>query len=526
MEGRRYCLTSQPRAIAAPRHFRRRANPQCPLSQTSFSIVIPSDPTFVGLVTLKGARPKNRRDKSNRLVPEYLMSSPDPPAFPAPSPKPVWKRLLKAFAITTASVVVLLIVFAIVLANWPDSKEFDDSAMIPVWDPALGDNPLARYQDWLEENVDPEEKDPRWQMAKKDAEWDPEEADRFLEENRELLDRFHALAAASDEPWQWREMDAMAHFTHQLPYVKSLIDAGKAVLIQGRLALENDDVETAVKAAESLLRVGVGIKKARGSMIHHLVGSGLFRKGIESLEANAKTNANPLAPRHSQSLAETLTKIDANSADPSFALRAEYLTFKHGIDDLLAGNVPKDLNDFETRILVASTPFLQRNNSLKLYFELIKPIFDSQGRRDDWSEVKSAVKRQSECTIKLKSNRIRLIADPNAIGKILVSLAVPAFQVLIERDFEDRALIRATQLLLAIKRFEQQHGAPPAKLEELVPDFLPAIPSDPFSGAPILWAPATGAIYSVGPDENDDGGKFDEKSRNKPRDVGVRYQKT
>jgi hypothetical protein len=76
------------------------------------------------------------------------------------------------------------------------------------------------------------------------------------------------------------------------------------------------------------------------------------------------------------------------------------------------------------------------------------------------------------------------------------------------------ALITEAQLQmlivgLAAKRFQLAHDKLPANLNELVPEFLDAVPADPFDGKPLRYKQtATGAvIYSVGSDGIDDGGR-------------------
>lgn len=61
---------------------------------------------------------------------------------------------------------------------------------------------------------------------------------------------------------------------------------------------------------------------------------------------------------------------------------------------------------------------------------------------------------------------------------------------------------RAMRVRLALYRWQQDHaGALPGKLTELVPDYLPALPADPWSGAPLLWDPGKGGvIFAVGGD--------------------------
>lgn len=65
----------------------------------------------------------------------------------------------------------------------------------------------------------------------------------------------------------------------------------------------------------------------------------------------------------------------------------------------------------------------------------------------------------------------------------------------------------ATELALRCYRCDQ--GNPPGNLQQLVPKYLQRIPSDPFSGHPLVYRPSgtNWLLYSAGPDRVDDGGK-------------------
>ena len=67
-----------------------------------------------------------------------------------------------------------------------------------------------------------------------------------------------------------------------------------------------------------------------------------------------------------------------------------------------------------------------------------------------------------------------------------------------------------TLTVLAIERFRLRHNnQPPQALSELVPAFLPEVPSDPFDGQPLRYQRNTEGyrIYSIGRDRVDQGGK-------------------
>jgi hypothetical protein len=70
--------------------------------------------------------------------------------------------------------------------------------------------------------------------------------------------------------------------------------------------------------------------------------------------------------------------------------------------------------------------------------------------------------------------------------------------------------IALTQAALAARAYQIEHKTPPASLQVLAPEYLAAVPNDPFElDAPLhLKREADGVqIYSVGPDGLDDGGQ-------------------
>jgi hypothetical protein len=98
---------------------------------------------------------------------------------------------------------------------------------------------------------------------------------------------------------------------------------------------------------------------------------------------------------------------------------------------------------------------------------------------------------------------------------ILSGLLLPAVDRILKRESECAAWLSMAQAALAVERFRLANDRLPMKLSELVPQFLPAVPLDPFDGAPLRYKPlAKGyVVYSIGPDGRDDGGKEPPSSR-------------
>jgi hypothetical protein len=104
------------------------------------------------------------------------------------------------------------------------------------------------------------------------------------------------------------------------------------------------------------------------------------------------------------------------------------------------------------------------------------------------------------------------------------------------RRAEARGLcdLRGTRLQVALALYQAEKGKPAPALDALVPEYLPAVPVDPYSGLPFHYrvskgeeietgfadpvgevpafrkvAPGQGIVWSVGPDGADQGGKRD-----------------
>jgi len=89
----------------------------------------------------------------------------------------------------------------------------------------------------------------------------------------------------------------------------------------------------------------------------------------------------------------------------------------------------------------------------------------------------------------------------------------------------DQALIRTAIAALAAERYRLARGRWPETLDQLVPNYLGAVPSDPLARGPLkLHRLRDGLfVYSVGFDRRDDGGKIDWQVRGRPNsDQGFR----
>ena len=90
----------------------------------------------------------------------------------------------------------------------------------------------------------------------------------------------------------------------------------------------------------------------------------------------------------------------------------------------------------------------------------------------------------------------------------LLDKAVVALQRAVVYSPAVRAKLEAAAAGVAARRFADANGRLPESLESLVPDYLGAVPIDPFTGRALVFRPVDGGllVYSVGWNFTDDSG--------------------
>lgn len=110
------------------------------------------------------------------------------------------------------------------------------------------------------------------------------------------------------------------------------------------------------------------------------------------------------------------------------------------------------------------------------------------------------------------------------VGEVLMRTLQPA--VARCRSVQDRVeqTERNLHAACALAAYHADHGRYPARLADLVPQYLPAVPEDIFSGQPVVYRPQKDGyvLYSVGDNSKDDGGRARGQEPNGGDDLVVR----
>jgi len=89
-----------------------------------------------------------------------------------------------------------------------------------------------------------------------------------------------------------------------------------------------------------------------------------------------------------------------------------------------------------------------------------------------------------------------------------------------------QATLLAEEVIASIEAYRGEHGAYPADLARLVPEYMPEMPIDPWTGKPMLYArvPEGYKLYAAGPNKRDDGGWMNGNALKGPDHVFVPVQ--
>jgi hypothetical protein len=92
---------------------------------------------------------------------------------------------------------------------------------------------------------------------------------------------------------------------------------------------------------------------------------------------------------------------------------------------------------------------------------------------------------------------------------IISRMMLPALAKTLDRATEHSARMRVVETALGVERFRLAHsGALPDRLDQIAPQFLPAVRLDPYDSQPLRYKklPRGYVVYSIGADRKDDGG--------------------
>ncbi len=388
-------------------------------------------------------------------------------------------------------VLVCLLLFGALLVVWvymQDEKPVTDADLTP--EPPLKTETAPRAPDRLRLTLnaakpvkDVPEGKPVWQ-------WDAALLARTAQENAAAFDNLRDLL--SEDDWQprhpvWQNTD-LASDSHweALGMAKSAAIAGFEQKNQDPAALQ-----TAVELATFAKRLQ-GIYAwpsyyARGVELH--------QRACEAIAELLRTTQLP-----SYQLGQMQFMFER--AAPSDAMLREALKSYYQFERrLIVGYRANDLWD-QTAPAMATpgTWFFRPNATLRLFYKAFK------GLENELADAPYARFDPLKDIIGPGGQAEGSAFSPNARGLTHAHQRLWPYGHLVDRQGlqSTRHLIVLTQF--AVRRYAQDHGRLPRLLTDLVPEYFTDLPTDPYSGKPLVYDATRGLLYSVGIDVRDAGG--------------------
>jgi hypothetical protein len=286
--------------------------------------------------------------------------------------------------------------------------------------------------------------------------------------------------------------------------------------MEARVKFHQGDIDGALVTVGHMLKVGQTLDH-QPTLIEHLVR--LAVHGVAMGEIEFLLNQTQLTEPQLARLQQQLAAMDLKSGLTTGMLGERglgYNTFQnvHSLADVQAiggGDAP---GEWESKVSVS----VGRPADCEKYLEMMEEMIAAS--REPFPQARQRIDAVENKVQALMATRNPLERMKYIVTAMLTPATSKAFDAVARLLANREALVT----VIAAERYRLKTGAFPTKIDELVPDFLPTAPTDPFSGQRILISAMPGEIsaYSVGVNGVDDGG-VETENRNEP-DMVVRVK--
>jgi len=350
------------------------------------------------------------------------------------------------------------------------------------------------------------------QQVRNNEEMDAEAITQLLEENPQVFALIEqGLERARCLPPEMRRYDGV------VPYSGDWMRMSQLLEIKGHWHLHQGRREEAATACMTLLRFGDMIQRDSYELIDHVVASNLLDVGLNIARIIATDAATPRDAR--EALRRVLDDIGPFDDTLARSCMAEYQKLHHLVDDVSTDMRTRGKTELLAWIGMDAPPFFlppgyvfHPNRTRQMVADYYRAMRSNLGKifaelgPEDYELVADD----------LESGPWRRLFRPNAVGLILFSRLMAPLSNVIHRKIHLECDLAATRLLFACIAYREDQGHNPATLDALVPDYIAAVPIDPYDGQPFRYDAARGRLYAVGPNLTDFGGLASTQKEHQP----------
>ncbi len=310
----------------------------------------------------------------------------------------------------------------------------------------------------------------------------PEEQDAILEAHPEPLTTLARIVRVPSTPaTPPRDVEAL------VAPVPRLQEGARWIFAVLDRAVERGEGAKAMEIASQAATYAHDVQR-RGTMLEHLIGYASENAAMRAfMRAIPLGGTHPTAARRLRSL---LDDLEASRSPLPVALASEgwlwrELVSSPSLDRLLANMGRQDRENVGWRYLWSW------------------PVYRAAAL-EDWDDAMDARARAIEGADLDARGTIGRIAALPKLENGLTKQDVAVWPMFVTQRSRVRARALVVRTALAVVEATAKRGKPPASLQDLVPEFLSAVPTDPWDGKPLRYAP--GKVWSVGRNGVDDGG--------------------
>ncbi len=276
--------------------------------------------------------------------------------------------------------------------------------------------------------------------------------------------------------------------------------AGDLLLVRSRLLQEQGRLGDALDAALATVRLGVAAAGAGGNTFLYFAGVACVQRGFARVRAVAASDG----------VTEDLLRPIIGSLDLAAdldaatvkALGSEYNYVRlllHSTEHMQGLEDDTDRRLVRLiRLMVRRVPMLKPNLTLNVFGGYLEDAVEGIGTY----RPRRPVRELFGPGVAGSDGLGVTYHTANPVGDIMVMMESSAVEHLLVGHFRLLATARLTQVFIALRCYQLEHGKLPNSLDVLAPDYLKSIPVDPFTGKPFGYEAAgpQPCIRSVGPD--------------------------
>jgi hypothetical protein len=292
-------------------------------------------------------------------------------------------------------------------------------------------------------------------------------------------------------------------FATLLPHLAAIKAEAQNFAMEALIASERGDVDSSLEALKNTSRMGRTLAR-EPFLISQLVRIACCEITLTSAERLLSKHA--LSDKQLNNLAEILNQmqISGNLRTTMIAERAcDLSAFNLSAAALAQADSDSDPGSQPARYYYTGMGVLNlvglKDLDERLMLETMEQVISL---RDENTPESLAQFEEAFSTAAFKARQFP--------PKLFSAMLLPGLQKAGERFARHEARRRAAETAIAVERFRAVHqGQLPQQLNELTPQFLTEIPTDPFDGEAIRFKPQPigFAVYSIGANRVDDGGK-------------------